>query len=149
MAATLTSIRIHFIFSTKDRHPTIAESFENALYAYIGGICRSHASVLIAAGGTIDHVHLLISLGKTISASELMLKVKRDSSIWVPSQVGGKAWDGWQEGYAAFSIGESGVPALKQYIANQKQHHRTIDFKTEYKAFLKKYGIEFNEDHLW
>jgi len=73
-----------------------------------------------------------------------MLNVKRDSSKWV------KRTDfGWQDGYFGVSIGKSGVEALRTYIANQKEHHKKIDFKDEMRSLLRKYDIEWDERYVW
>jgi REP element-mobilizing transposase RayT len=86
MAQTLTSCLIHFIFSTKNRDPLIAPEIEADLFAYIGGICRNLDSALLAANGMPDHVHLLISMDKKISLSDMMENVKKDSSKWIKTR---------------------------------------------------------------
>ncbi len=149
MASTLTRILIHITFSTKHREPIIPVSIEPDLYAYIGGICRRMDSPLLAMNGPADHVHLLVGLSKTVALSDLLLNVKRDSSTWIKDSEPSLANFSWQQGYFAFSIGESGLDALHAYIANQKEHHKTIDFKDEVRAFLRKYGIEWNERYVW
>src|SRR2546423_4947807 len=102
MASTLTKMLVHITFSTKHRAALIPPSIEPDLYAYIGGICRRIESPLIAMGGTADHVHMLVSLAKTIALSDLMLNVKRDSSKWIKER--GSALDSfrWQDGYFGF-----------------------------------------------
>ena len=100
-------------------------------------------------GGVADHVHLLVSLFKTLSVSDLMLNIKRDSSKWMNSQAAVVAHFEWQEGYFAFSIGESGVDARKTYIAGQKQHHVHVDFKGEVRTLLRKYAVEWDERYVW
>jgi REP element-mobilizing transposase RayT len=104
-------------------------------------------SPLLAMNATADHVHLLVSLGKTTTLSDLLLNIKRDSSKWIKTK-GVNAF-AWQDGYFAFSIGESGVEALRAYIAGQKEHHKGVDFKDEVRTFLRKYGIEWDERHVW
>lgn len=149
MASTLTKILLHITFSTKDRVPTIPESREPDLYSYIGGICRRMNSPLLAMGGTADHVHMMVSMSKTIALSTLLMEVKRDSSKWIKERDASLRTFGWQDGYFGFSIGESGVEALRAYIANQKSHHTTVDFKDEIRMFLQKYGIEWDERYVW
>lgn len=143
MASTLTKILMHVAFSTKHREPLIEPQRETDLYAYIGGICRDLGSPLMTMGGTEDHVHMLVSLAKTTALSDLLLHVKRGSSTWM-----GRGF-AWQEGYFAFSIGESGVPRLKRYIARQREHHAKVSFKDEMRAFLRKYNVEWNEQYVW
>ena len=106
MASTLTKLLMHVTFSTKDRLPLIAPDAEPDLFAYIGGICRRMESPLLTVNGVPDHVHLLVSLAKTVSLSELLLNIKRDSSKLMKERAPGF---GWQDGYFGFSIGESGV----------------------------------------
>jgi putative transposase len=147
MASTLTRVLIHVTFSTRLREPLIPEALEADLYAYAGGICRRLESPLLAMGGTADHVHMLVSLSKKVALSDLLMEVKRDSSKWVKEHVGREF--GWQDGYFGFSIGESGVGPLRAYIARQKEHHATVDFKDEMRAFMRKYGIEWDERYVW
>ena len=146
MATTLTKILVHVTFSTKNREPVLSAMHDEELAAYVGGICRRLSSPVLAMNGTPDHVHMLVSLGKTISIADLMLEVKRDSSKWMHAR--GMPLD-WQDGYFAFSIGESGVPALRRYIAGQKEHHRRVSFQEELRAILGKYGVEFDERYVW
>ncbi len=149
MASTLTRILVHITFSTKNRVAAIPETIEPGLYAYIGGICRRMESPLLAMGGVVDHTHMLVSLGKTVALSDLMLNVKRDSSKWMKERDAALREFAWQDGYFAFSIGESGVDALRAYIADQKQRHKTIDFKDEVRTFLRKYAVEWDERYVW
>ncbi|MCL4743390.1 MAG: IS200/IS605 family transposase [Phycisphaerales bacterium] len=149
MASTLTRLLVHITFSTKNRAAAIPETIEPDLYAYIGGICRRMGSPLLAMGGVADHVHMLVSLGKSVALSDLMLNVKRDSSKWLKERDAVLREFAWQDGYFGFSIGESGVDALKAYIADQKQRHLTVDYKDEMRAFLRKYGVEWDERYVW
>ena len=113
-------ILIHVAFSTKNRIGLLRPELEEGLYAYIHGIVENNKSKLIIGGGDTDHAHLPISLGKAISISEMVGDMKRDSSVWMKQY---ETLFHWQEGYGAFSIGESQVEAVVRYIQNQKQHH--------------------------
>ena len=149
MAQTLVSLMVHVIFSTKNREPFITPEIEPELFAYIGGILKNHESRLLDAGGTADHVHLLISQSKNLSLSSLMKDVKKDSSSWIKTK--GRLFRNfhWQDGYGAFSIGKSDIPELKKYIERQKEHHRMRTFQEELIAFLDEYGIAYDERYLW
>jgi REP element-mobilizing transposase RayT len=149
MAQTLTRLLVHAIFSTKNRANLIKPEIEPELYAYMGGICRNAGSPLLAAGGTANHVHLLISLAKTQCVGELMMAVKKDSSKWIKTKAAYFTGFQWQEGYGAFTIGESQVDDLKVYISRQKEHHRSISFEEEYLTFLRKYNVPYDERYLW
>ena len=149
MAQTLVSLMVNLIFSTKNREPLITPEIEPELFAYVGGILKNHESRLLDAGGTADHVHLLISQSKNIALSSLMKDVKKDSSSWIKTK--GRMFRNfhWQDGYGGFSIAESNVPELKKYIASQKEHHRIRSFQEELIQFLNEYGIQYDERYLW
>jgi REP element-mobilizing transposase RayT len=149
MAQTLTRLLIHAVFSTKNRANLIKPDIEPDLYAYTGGICRNADSPLLCAGGTANHLHLLISLSKTRSLADLMMDVKKDSSKWVKTQAPYFASFQWQEGYGGFTIGESQVDDLKDYIGRQKEHHRAMTFEEEFVALLKKYNLPYDERYVW
>lgn len=149
MAQTLTRLLVHVVFSTKDRRNLIVPAIEPELHAYVGGICRNHESPALAIGGTENHVHLLISLSKNIALSDLMMTLKKDSSKWVKTN--GDALQGfyWQDGYGAFSIGESQVGAVTGYIHGQKEEHKTLVFEDELVALAERYGVVFDRRYLW
>ncbi len=149
MAQTLVSLMVHVIFSTKNREKLITPGIEPELFAYIGGILKNNESRLLDAGGTSDHVHLLISQSKTIALSALMKDVKKDSSSWIKTKGREFRIFHWQDGYGAFSIGQSDVLRLKKYIAGQKDHHRKRSFQEELVQILDEYGIEYDERYLW
>ena len=149
MAQTLVCLMTHVIFSTKNREPFITPEIEPELFSYIGGILKNNESRLLDAGGTADHVHLLISQSKNVALSALMKDVKKDSSSWIKTKGNIYRNFHWQDGYGGFSLGRSELPTLKQYLANQKEHHRKRSFQEELIQFLNEYGIEYDERYLW
>ena len=149
MAQTLVSLLVHIIFSTKNRERIITPEVEPELFAYMGGILKNHESRLLDAGGTADHVHLLVSQSKNVSLSSLLKDIKKDSSSWIKTKGSQFRNFHWQDGYGAFSIGKSDVPELKKYIAGQKEHHRKQTFQEELVEFLEEYGIIYDERYLW
>ena len=149
MSQTLTSLLVHLIFSTKNRVSIITPDVEPDLFAYMGGILKNCESRLLDAGGTSDHVHLLVSQSKNIALSALMKELKRSSSAWIKTAGRRFLAFHWQDGFGAFSIGPRDMPAMKRYIANQKEHHRKQTFQEELIQFLEEYGIEYDERYLW
>lgn len=149
MAQTLTSLLVHIVFSTKDRTDMIDATIEPRLYSYLGGIARKMESRLLDAGGTANHVHLLISQSKNIALADLMEELKKTSSISIKQQGRECSRFKWQEGYGGFSVGTLQVPQIKAYLAKQKEHHRKITFQQEFIDFLKRYEIEYKEEYLW
>lgn len=127
----------------------ITPEIENDLFGYIHGIIENNGSKLITANGTANHVHLLTSLGKKVDIPELIGDIKRSSSSWIKKQDAGFSNFYWQKGYGAFSIGQSQVPMVVNYIKRQKEHHKQQDFKDEFRALLEKYEVDFDERYVW
>ncbi|MGH9940923.1 MAG: IS200/IS605 family transposase [Pyrinomonadaceae bacterium] len=149
MAQTLVSLLVHIVFSTKHREDLITPSVESHLYAYLGGIAKEQQGRLLAAGGITNHVHLLVSQSKTVALSDLLEEMKKSCSKWIKTQGPEFGRFHWQDGYGAFTIGASQVPAVRAYLARQKEHHRTQSFQDEFIALLGKYGVEYDERYLW
>ncbi len=119
------------------------------LFAYIGGTLRSNKCVLLDAGGMPDHLHLLISMSREMSASELARVVKANSSRWVHETYPDMSYFEWQAGYGAFSVSFSGLKDVKDYIDNQKEHHRGMTFQDELRLLLTKHKLEWDERYVW
>ena len=136
---------IHVVFSTKERHKSIAPAFQGELWAYAAGICKKDGMFVHAIGGMEDHIHFLIQLPPTIALAKAINAIKSNSSRWA-NQEGQKL--AWQQGYGAFSVSASLVPTVLQYINNQKEHHKKMTFQEEFLALLKKHGVEFNPRHV-
>jgi REP element-mobilizing transposase RayT len=149
MPQSFTSLHYHLIFSTKAREPFIDAALRPRLYEYIGGILRAHDSVLLAAGGMPDHVHLLVSLGKERAIAEILRIIKANSSRWVHETFLDRQAFAWQTGYAAFTVSLANLDSVKAYLAGQEEHHRKRTFKEELIAFLRRHRIEYDERYLW
>ncbi len=149
MPQSLSSILIHLVFSTKNRESFITPTIEGELQPYMATIFRALKSPSLAIDGTTDHIHILFCLGRVMKIADLVEEVKTGSSKWIKTK--GPAFRNfhWQKGYGVFSIGQSNVAALKRYIHGQKQHHRRVTFKDEYRKFLKRYDIEYDERYVW
>lgn len=146
MPQSLVKILVHIVFSTKDRRNTIPQNLEPRLYGYIAGIIANNQCRLIICGGTSNHIHLLVSIGRA-DLRELIGHINRDSSKWMKEN-GVKEFY-WQRGYGAFSIGESQVPDLSRYIAHQKEHHGKLEYQDEFRALCRKYVVEIDERYCW
>jgi REP element-mobilizing transposase RayT len=149
MSHTFVNQLHHCVFSTKERRRMITPELQTRLFQYIGGIARENKIKLLAAGGVDDHVHLLVSMPATISIAKAMQLIKGGSSKWIHETFPEHRFFGWQEGYGAFSIGISDIERTVNYINNQAEHHGKMDFKTEFRAFLKKHGIEYDERYIF
>jgi putative transposase len=149
MPQSLSSILVHLIFSTKNREPFLSPEIETELHPYMATIFRSLNSPSLAINGNFDHVHILFSLGRVIAVADLVQEVKTETSKWIKTKGDEFSNFYWQRGYGAFSVGQSNVAALKGYIRDQKQHHRRMTFQEEYRKFLKRYGIDYDERYVW
>jgi REP element-mobilizing transposase RayT len=149
MPSTYTNLLYHIVFSTKQRISLINTESQEELYRYIGGIIRAEGGVQLEIGGMSDHLHILAKFKPAISVSEMLAKIKANSSKWVNDHKMKFRKFGWQEGYAAFSVSESQAPAVAEYIRNQEEHHRKQTYQEEFLALLKRHGIEYDPRYLW
>ena len=99
--------------------------------------------------GELAHVHILFELARTVSVSEAVEEVKKSFSKWIKTQGHEFASFAWQAGYGAFAISESNLPAVRDYVANQTEHHRRKSFQEEYRAFLDRHRVAFDERYVW
>ena len=147
MSHTASNIALHLIFSTKARQPLITREVRADLFAYLGGIVRELRGTALIVNGTADHVHMLIRIRPVHAMAEIAHVVKTNSSRWVREK--GNRDFAWQTGYGAFSVSESSVRAVSQYIATQEEHHKKYSFQEEYVAFLKKNKVAYDEWYIW
>jgi REP element-mobilizing transposase RayT len=149
MAQSFASVLLHLIYSTKNREPLLTTEVEPELYAYQAAIFQKLGCPVVIINGTADHLHALFRLSRTVAISELVEEVKKRSPKWIKAK--GKSFAGfqWQTGYGVFSLGESGLEAARIYISGQKEHHCRQPFQEEFRAFLAKYRIEYDERYVW
>ena len=133
---------VHVVFSTAERRRTIPVELQSQLHAYMGGIASANGIGTPAIGGTADHVHLLLSLPRTMSVAKAVQLLKSGSSKWIHDTWPDQHWFAWQEGYGAFSIGISQKARTMKYIESQFEHHKRVSFSEELKKFLKAHGME-------
>jgi REP-associated tyrosine transposase len=138
---------LHLIFSTKGRQPLLTSEIRPDLFAYLGGIIREMHGTALIINGTADHVHMLIRIRPAHATAQIARVVKTNSSRWAHEKW--KINFAWQNGYGAFSVSESNVPAISRYIATQEDHHKKRTFQEEYVAFLKKNKIQYDERYIW
>ena len=149
MAQSLAKLYVHLIFSTKNRERIIPDHLRPALHAYMGGILRDNQCVPIEINTEPDHAHVLFNLGRTVALSDVVGHVKKGATIWLHEQAAELRGFYWQNGYGAFSVSQSNVDAMRKYIQEQREHHRKTSFQDEFRAFLRKYEIEFDERYVW
>ena len=149
MGHTYTSCLFHVVFSTKERRPTITPELQARLYPYLAGIARANRFHALEVGGTPDHVHLLLALPATMPIAKAVQLLKGGSSRWAHETFPREQLFAWQDGYGAFTVGVSGVARTTTYIRAQAAHHRRRTFQDEFREFLTKHGIEWDEKYVW
>jgi len=149
MPHSLTNILVHAVFGTKDRFRFIDEELKARLLPYLGGIVRELDASMLAGNAMPDHVHLLVRLPPSVNVADVMRVVKTNSSRWIHQTWASRRVFAWQTGYAAFSVSQSNVAAVSQYIGNQEEHHRRFTFQQELMMLLRKNEVDFDERYIW
>jgi putative transposase len=140
---------VHLVFSTKYREHLISPSIQPELYNYMGGILNNMACTPIQIGGITDHIHVLCCLSKKITLIKVVEELKRSSSKWIKTKGDHFSNFYWQDGYGAFSVGRTQINNVAHYILHQNEHHIKTSFQDEYRYFLKKYAIDYDERYVW
>ena len=149
MSQSLAKNILHLIFSTKKREPLLTAGIRPALHSYLGGILRQWDSPSILMNSVADHIHILFCLSKNHALKDVVEQVKKGSSKWIKGQGQELAGFFWQAGYGAFSVSQSNVPSVRRYISNQEAHHKKLGFQDEFRTFLRRYEIEYDERYVW
>jgi REP element-mobilizing transposase RayT len=149
MPQSLSKVIIHIIFSTRDRDPWLDRDVRPRMHAYVATICRDLNAESFRVGGVADHLHLVTTLPRTLSQATMIETMKKTSSKWIKALDPKYRGFYWQRGYGAFSVSPSQLQAVLEYVESQEVHHRTRSFQEEYRDFLGKYGIEFDERYVW
>ena len=150
MSQSLSQLYVHLTFGTKRREPLIQNHTESELHAYMAGILKNMESPAILINSVPDHIHILFRLSKNYALAKVVEEVKKNSSKWIKNNFQETKYFKWQIGYGAFSISSSMVEVVKQYILNQKEHHKNIGYREEIEEFVKKYDIiEYDPGYFW
>jgi putative transposase len=127
------------------RDPTLRAE----LHRFLGGVLNTLECPPIIVGGHVDHVHILCQQSRTRDAASVIKEIKRASSIWLKTKGPTLEEFAWQAGYGVFSVSQSQMDSVRKYIADQEAHHRKLSFQDEYRQFLKKHEVPFDERYLW
>ena len=146
MAHAFSRNHVHLVFSTKERRNAIPKEMQPQMWSYLAGICKNHEMIAVAIGGTGNHVHILFHLSPKIALAKAVQLLKANSSRWMGEQGIDFAW---QEGYGAFSVSSSNLENVERYIRNQEAHHREFNFEEEFRALLKKHGVDYDPKYIF
>jgi putative transposase len=146
--STYTQILYQIIFSTKNRRPVLIKENRDDLFKDIWGILKNKRCHLYRINGVEDHLHIVTHLHPSVSLSSLVKDIKLGSSSFIKEKLLFPKFNGWQEGYAAFTYTYKDKDHLIDYVKNQEEHHKKVTFKEELIALLKEHDIEFDEKYL-
>jgi REP element-mobilizing transposase RayT len=150
MSQSLSSVYLHLVFSTKGREPWLQDPVLRAeCHAFLGGVSKQLDCPPVIVGGVADHVHLLARFGRGVTQSDWVKELKRVSSRWIKERGGRMAGFAWQGGYGVFSVSASALEDVEKYIQNQEEHHRKVTFQDEFRKFLQKHRVEWDERYVW
>ena len=155
MPQSLSCAALHLTFSTHARRRVfVMGEMRNATAAYLTGILQERGCPVIRIAVATDHVHILFYLSRTATMADTVAAVKRESSRWMVQQEWARnnpafARFHWQQGYAIFSVSRSRIDDVAAYIDKQMEHHKRVTFQDEYRAFLTRHGVTFDEKYVW
>ncbi len=146
--STYTQILYQIVYSTKNRERTLTRDNRDVLFKYIWGLLKNKNCHLYRINGLEDHLHLITHLHPSVSLASLVKDIKLASSQYIRKNELFQYFDGWQEGYGAFTYHIQEKDRLIEYVKNQEAHHKIVTFEEEFIALLKEHGIDFDEKFL-
>jgi len=149
MPQSLSKVILHIIFSTKDREAWLNHDVRPRMHAYVATVCRDLTAEALRVGGVADHLHIVTTLPRTVSQAEMIEAVKTTASKWIKGLDPKYKQFYWQRGYGAFSVSPSQLNDVIEYVSHQEEHHRSRTFQEEYRDFLSKHDIQFDERYVW
>tara|TARA_R110002049_G_scaffold68135_1_gene176764 strand:+ start:1210 stop:1668 length:459 start_codon:yes stop_codon:yes gene_type:complete len=149
MANTYTQLYFHVVFAVKGRKNAISKIWKDDLYKSISGLVANKNQKLMIINGVQNHIHILLGTQPNCMLSELVRDIKANSSKWINEKKLVERKFEWQSGFGGFTIGQSQLPQIIDYIKKQEEHHQSKSFKDEYMEFLKAYKIDFNPEYIF
>ena len=150
MPQSLAKVLMHIIFATKHRSPFLRpHAIRGEAEAYMSTVLKGVNSPAIAVKCVEDHVHVLCSLSRTHTIAKVIEEVKKSSSKWLKTKGHAYQHFQWQNGYGAFSVSASKIDEVRRYILDQEEHHRRRTFQEEYRQFLRRHGVPYDERYVW
>ena len=147
--STYTQILYQLVFTTKNQEKTLLMPDREMLYKSIWGVLENKKCHLYRIGGVEDHIHIVTHIHPTIALADLIKDIKLSSSSLIKQESLFCKFNGWQEGYGAFTYSVSAKENLIEYVKNQVEHHKRINLRDEYIEILKEHGVNFKEEYLF
>jgi len=149
MANTYTQLYVHLVFATKERSPILINQNQKQIYAYLVSKSKENECFIKTIGGTDDHIHVLMSIDPKHSVSDIAKVLKGSSSHYINEMKLSPKHFEWQSGYGAFSVSQSSVSKVINYIKTQAEHHNKVSFIDEFKLLLEKYQIDYDKKFMF
>ncbi|MBK7172661.1 MAG: IS200/IS605 family transposase [Bacteroidales bacterium] len=146
--STYTQILYQIVFSTKRRTRTLSLDKYSELSKYTWGILENKKCHPYIINGVEDHIHIITHLHPSVALSSLVKDIKLGTSDWIHRERVFSRFEGWQEGYGAFTYSISAKENLINYVENQRAHHMKHNFIDEYISLLKEHGITYDDKYL-
>ena len=149
MANTYTQIYLQIVFAVQGRQSLIRREHKEELHKYITGIITRQGQKLLSIHAMPDHVHILVGLKPSMALSDLVRDIKTGSTNHINEQHWVVGRFAWQEGFGAFSYSHSQLGDVIGYIHHQEHHHATKTFGDEYREFLEKFNVPYDERYAF
>ena len=150
MPQSFARVLLHVVFSTKERCAYLQrDDFREEMFGMIGHHVGEMGCVPIRAGGWHDHIHLVCGLSRTVTIASLVEHVKVETSRWAKDVKQGSSTFSWQAGYGAFSVSQSNLEQVLDYVVNQAAHHRTRTYQDEFRELCLRHEFEIDERYVW
>jgi REP element-mobilizing transposase RayT len=149
MANTYSKLYAHAVFAVKYRAALIDPLWEPDLHRVMANLFSQVKSKAMIINGIEDHVHCLFSYKPSVCLSDVIGSVKAKSSKWINDNALCGYKFHWQNGFGVFSCNPADLDGIYKYIARQKEHHSAKPFLREYKAMLKKYNVDYEENYIF
>ena len=149
MPQSLARLHVHLIFSTKRRTGTLHDQVRKPLHAYMATVLHNLGCPPLTMNSVQDHIHILFQLSRTVPLSKAVEDVKKSSSKWIKGHGAEFTEFAWQAGYGAFAVSESNLQSVHEYIVRQQEHHQKLSFQDEYRSFLKRHNVTYDEKYVW
>lgn len=143
MAGIYAKLRIHLVWSTRNRRPWLDRDWHGRLFARSDVLAASLGARLVSAGAGRDHLHLYVELPAVLALAPLVDTLKRGTALWIRRTFPHRREFMWQEGYAAFSVSPSDDARLLDDLRHQEVRHRERDFAGEYLSLLELHGVSY------
>jgi len=149
MSHAYSRLHYHLVFSTKERKRLIVPEIKDRFHAYMNGIIFNLGGLVDEIGGVEDHVHLLFYCPPKLALADVIRDLKAGSSGWAHETWPERTAFAWQRGYGIFTVSESNVEIVREYIRNQEAHHQRMTFEEEFVALLEKHHIEYDPRYVF